>query len=52
MDFKSVASLYEEKHIYLTTIGRKTKNLHIVELWFAIVGEKIYLNHEGLFQIG
>ena len=36
-----------EKFIYLTTTGRKTRKPHRVELWFAAVGENIYLSHEG-----
>jgi hypothetical protein len=38
-----------EKYIYLTTRGRKTGNPHMVELWFAIAGKKIYLSHEGAY---
>lgn len=44
MDVSRVA---DEKHIYLTTRGRKTGNPHTVELLFAIAGKKIYLSHEG-----
>ena len=39
----------DEKYIYLTTRGRKTGNPHTVELWFAIVGKKIFLSHEGAY---
>jgi hypothetical protein len=39
----------DEKYIYLTTRGRKTGNLHTVELWFAMAGKKIYLSHEGAY---
>lgn len=38
-----------EKYIYLTTIGRKTGNPHTVELWFAVVDDRIYLSHEGTY---
>lgn len=41
------ARIIGEKHIYLTTRGRRTGNPHKVELWFAISGDKIYLSHEG-----
>ena len=41
------AKLADEKYIYLTTIGRKTRNPHTVELWFSIAKGKIYLSHEG-----
>jgi len=46
MDFSKVA---DEKHIYLTTKGRKTGKPHTVELWFAITGNKVYLSHEGAY---
>jgi len=46
MDLSRVA---DEKHIYLTTRGRKTGNPHTVELLFAIAGKKIYLSHEGTY---
>lgn len=36
-----------EKFVYLTTTGRKTGREHVVELWFALSGGKIYLSHEG-----
>jgi deazaflavin-dependent oxidoreductase (nitroreductase family) len=36
-----------EKFVYLTTKGRKTGKDHVVELWFASSGGKIYLSHEG-----
>jgi deazaflavin-dependent oxidoreductase (nitroreductase family) len=39
--------LGKEKFIYLTTTGRKTRNPHRVELWFAVAGDNIYLSHEG-----
>ena len=46
MGFSGVA---DEKHIHLTTKGRKTGNPHTVELLFAVAGEKIYLSHEGAY---
>ncbi len=44
MVFSDIADV---KYIYLTTRGRRTAKLHMVELWFAIAGQKIYLSHEG-----
>jgi deazaflavin-dependent oxidoreductase (nitroreductase family) len=46
MDANRVAN---EKHIHLTTRGRKTGNPHTVELMFAVAGNKIYLSHEGAY---
>jgi len=36
-----------EKLIHVTTTGRKTRNPHTVELWFAVRNGKLYLSHEG-----
>ena len=36
-----------EKLIHVTTTGRKTRNPHTVELWFAVKNGKMYLSHEG-----
>jgi len=47
MNRTKLAKVAHEKHIYLTTIGRKTGNPHTVELWFAVATDKIYLSHEG-----
>jgi deazaflavin-dependent oxidoreductase (nitroreductase family) len=44
-----VGGVADEKHILLTTRGRKTGNPHTVELMFAVAGEKIYLSHEGAY---
>lgn len=44
-----VSRVFDEKYIYLTTRGRKTGNPHTVELWFAFLGKKIYLSHEGVY---
>ena len=38
-----------ERHIYLTTKGRKTGMPHTVQLMFAIDKRKIYLSHEGKY---
>jgi len=43
-DLTRVAS---EKHIRLTTRGRKTGKPHTVELWFAVDNGKVYVSHEG-----
>ena len=42
-----VAGVADEKYIYLTTKGRRTGKPHTVELWFAVVGDRVYLSHEG-----
>ena len=44
---EDLASVTSQKFIHLTTVGRKTHNPHIVELWFAICGNRVYLSHEG-----
>jgi hypothetical protein len=49
MSFTSIDDVADEKYIYLKTIGRKTKNPHQVELWFAVAQGKIFLSHEGAF---
>jgi deazaflavin-dependent oxidoreductase (nitroreductase family) len=36
-----------EKLVHVTTIGRKTRNPHTAELWFAIRNGRVYLSHEG-----
>ena len=43
----SIEQVKNEKYVYLTTQGRKTRKSHTVELWFALAGDKIYLSHEG-----
>ncbi len=45
----SVGRVADERHIYLTTRGRNTGNLHTVELMFAIAEKKVYLSHEGRY---
>lgn len=47
MDTKSLEAVEGREFIYLTTRGRKTGKLHMVELWFAFADGKIYLSHEG-----
>ena len=32
-----------EQYCYLTTIGRRTGKAHTIEIWFAAVGDTIYL---------
>ena len=49
MSFTDIDGVADEKYIYLKTIGRKTKNPHLVELWFAVAEGKIYLSHEGAY---
>jgi deazaflavin-dependent oxidoreductase (nitroreductase family) len=43
----SWAGLAGRKLIFLTTRGRRTGKPHSVELWFAVLDDKIYLSHEG-----
>ena len=47
MSTADLNSLRAEKFIHLTTTGRRTNRLHMVELWFAVGDGKIYLSHEG-----
>jgi hypothetical protein len=49
MSFTDIDSVADEKYIHLRTIGRKTKNPHLVELLFAVADGKIYLSHEGAY---
>lgn len=42
-----LARVASEKHVRLTTRGRKTGKPHTVELWFAVDNGKVYLSHEG-----
>jgi hypothetical protein len=49
MSFTHIDDVADEKYIRLKTIGRKTKNPHTVELWFAVAEGKIYLSHEGAY---
>ena len=45
----SLAEVAGEKYIYLTTRGRKTGKPHTVELWFAYIGSRLWLSHEGTY---
>lgn len=47
MSNQHLAEVAAEKLILLTSRGRRTGKPHIVELWFAINGNKLYLSHEG-----
>lgn len=49
MSYMDLSRVTDDKYIYLTTIGRKSGNLHTVELWFAIAGKEVYLSHEGTY---
>jgi uncharacterized pyridoxamine 5'-phosphate oxidase family protein len=49
MSTGKIGRVEDEKHIYLTTIGRNTGRAHTVELMFAMAGGKIYLSHEGAY---
>lgn len=39
--------LGSEQYCYLTTTGRRTGNPHEIEIWFAAVGDTIYLMNGG-----
>ncbi|MGE3961504.1 MAG: nitroreductase/quinone reductase family protein [Dehalococcoidia bacterium] len=36
-----------EPYCYLTTVGRRTGRPHEIEIWFAAVGDTIYLMNDG-----
>jgi deazaflavin-dependent oxidoreductase (nitroreductase family) len=36
-----------EQYCYLTTTGRRTGKAHTIEIWFAAVGDTIYLMNGG-----
>ena len=42
-----LARVASQKLLRLTTVGRKTRAPHTVELWFAVRDGKVYLSHEG-----
>lgn len=44
---KELEKVASHRLIHLTTTGRKTRNPHIVELWFVLRNDKVYLSHEG-----
>ena len=46
MDLTRIAN---ERHVFLTTRGRKTGKPHTVQLMFAVATDKIYLSHEGTY---
>ena len=47
MAHEDLARVASQKLIHLTTSGRKTGKSHMVELWFAFSGARVYLSHEG-----
>ncbi len=44
---EDLAEVAPVRSMYLTTVGRKTGNPHLVEVWFAVREDKIFLSHEG-----
>ena len=44
---KSLEDVKKVKYIHFTTRGRRTGKPHMVELWFALGGGKVFLSHEG-----
>jgi len=49
LDHWNLETVKDGKLAYLTTIGRKSRKAHTVELWFALADGKIYLSHEGTY---
>ncbi len=47
MNEEDLAEVAPNRLMYLTTIGRKTSNPHLVEVWFAVREGRIFLSHEG-----
>jgi deazaflavin-dependent oxidoreductase (nitroreductase family) len=47
VDEEDLAKVAHDRLMYLTTIGRKTGNPHLVEVWFAVREGQIFLSHEG-----
>jgi deazaflavin-dependent oxidoreductase (nitroreductase family) len=47
MSHEELAKVKNKKLIHLTTLGRKTAKPHMVELWFAMNRDRVYLSHEG-----
>lgn len=41
------ARLGAQQYCYLTTTGRRTGNAHTIEIWFAAIGDTIYLMNGG-----
>ena len=50
MSFKDIMEVADEKYLYLTTMGRKTQKPHIVEVWFVVAENRVYLSHEGVYS--
>lgn len=44
---KLLTSLKNEEYCYLATTGRKSGNLHEIEIWFGIQGNSLYLLSGG-----
>ena len=44
---EQLGKVASQKLVRVTTIGRKSRNPHTVELWFAVSNGKVYLSHEG-----
>lgn len=42
-----LAQLSNEEYCYLTTKGRKTGKPHEIEIWFGVIGNKLYLLSGG-----
>jgi deazaflavin-dependent oxidoreductase (nitroreductase family) len=36
-------TLADEQYCYLTTTGRRTGKPHEIEIWFALVGDRLYM---------
>ncbi len=49
MSDRDLVRLSAEKHLFLTTRGRVSGKSHMVEVWFAVAGGRVYLSHEGDF---
>ena len=47
MTQERLARVTNQKLIHVTTRGRVTTRPHVVELWFAVINDKVYLSHEG-----
>ena len=37
------SALADEQYCYLTTTGRRTGRPHEIEIWFALVGDRLYM---------
>ena len=47
MSHESLAEVANGKLIHVTTLGRTTTKAHVVELWFAVNRDRVFLSHEG-----